>query len=72
MKVGSTSWVPLPGGGRRYRRDVPGISGWKAVYLKEVDASETTVRFRQEIYDGTGKLRCVHEKFPLDRRHRKV
>ena len=43
----------MPGGGRRYRLDVPGKLGWLARYLKEVDASETAVRFWQEIYDGT-------------------
>ena len=31
-------WDDLPGGGRRYRLDVPGRQGWLARYLKEVDA----------------------------------
>ena len=44
-------WDELPGGGRRYRLDVAGRQGWLARYLKEVDASETTLRFWQEIYD---------------------
>jgi len=44
-------WDELPNGGRRYRLDVPGRLGWLACYLKEVDASEATIRFWQEIYD---------------------
>jgi hypothetical protein len=66
------SWAPLRGGGRRYRLEIHGKAGWKAIYLKEVDASEATVRFWQEIYDDAGKLRATHEKFPLDTGHRKV
>ena len=38
-------WDELPGGGRRYRLDVPGKLGCLARYLKEVDANETTLRF---------------------------
>jgi hypothetical protein len=64
-------WDELAGGGRRYRLDVPGRSGWLARYLKEVDANEMTVRFWQEIYDR-GKLVETHEKFPVDKGHRKV
>ncbi len=41
----------MPGGGRRYRLDVAGRQGWIARYFKEVDASETTLRFWQEIYN---------------------
>ena len=65
-------WDELPGGGRRYQLDVPGKLGWLARYLKEVDAGETTVRFWQEIYDDQGKLVESHEKFPMDKGHRKV
>jgi hypothetical protein len=54
------SWQDFPGGGRRYWLDVLGRSGWKARYFKEVDASEVTVRFYQEIYDENGLfLRCT-------------
>jgi len=49
-------WEDLPNGGRRYWHQVAGRHGWKARYVKEVDASEKTVRFYQEIYDGTGQL----------------
>ena len=44
-------WDELPGGGRRYWLDVTGRLGWRARYLKEVDAQEITLRFWQEIYD---------------------
>lgn len=65
-------WDELSGGGRRYRLDVPGRMGWLARYFKEVDANETTVRFWQEIFDNAGKLVETHEKFPVDKGHRKV
>jgi len=62
----------LSSGGRRYWLDVQGRQGWKARYVKEVDADEVTVRFYQEIYDGTGKLVEVHHKYPVDHGHQKV
>jgi hypothetical protein len=65
-------WDELPGGGRRYHLEVAGRLGWLARYLKEVDAEEKTLRFWQEIYDATGKLVEIHEKFPVDKGHQKV
>ena len=65
-------WNELPGGGRRYRLDVPGRQGWLARYLKEVDENDSTLRFWQEIYDDLGKLVEVHEKYPVDTGHQKV
>ena len=65
-------WEALPGGGRRYRLDVTGRLGWQACYFKEVDAKEITMRFWQEIYDEKGKLVETHEKFPVDKGHKKV
>ena len=62
----------LPGDGRRYHLDVTGRFGWRARYLKEVDADETILRFWQEIYDETGGLIEIHEKFPVDKGHQKV
>jgi hypothetical protein len=62
----------LLSGGRRYWLDVQGRQGWKARYVKEVDADEVTVRFYQEIYDDTGKLVEVHHKYPVDQGHQKV
>ncbi|MGH7846431.1 MAG: hypothetical protein ACREQW_14840, partial [Candidatus Binatia bacterium] len=61
------NWEELPRGGRRYWLDVPGRLGWRARYLKEVDAQEVTLRFWQEIYDEDGKLVEVHEKYPVDK-----
>ncbi len=66
------AWEELPGGSRRYSLDVAGRLGWRARYLKEVDANEATVRFWQEIYDDQGKLMETHEKFPVDTGHQKV
>ena len=65
-------WEELPGGGRRYRLEVAGRLGWQAIYFKEVSANESTLRFWQEIYDDSGKLVEIHEKFPVDKGHRKV
>ena len=65
-------WRELPGGGRIYQMEVAGKHGWKAVYHKEVSADEVTLRFWQEIFDETGRLVEIHEKFPVDRGHRKV
>ena len=53
-------WESLPDGGRRYVKEIQGRAGGHALYVKDVDASETTVRFQQEIYD---------EKFPVDLGH---
>jgi hypothetical protein len=65
------TWEELPGGGRRYRLEVTGRLGWTARYLKEVDAQETTLRFRQEIYDDQGKLVETHAKYPVDKGHQR-
>lgn len=65
-------WEELPDGGRRYCLEVSGRSGWRARYFKEVNSSEQTVRFWQEIYDDAGKLVETHHKFPLDKGHQKV
>jgi hypothetical protein len=64
------AWQELANGGRCYLLDVTGRQGWRARYLKEVDSDESTVRFWQEIYDESGKLVEIHEKFPVDRGHR--
>lgn len=67
-----THWHNLPGGGRLYWLEIRGQSGWSARYLKEVDAAEHTLRFWQEIRDERGRLVEVHEKYPVDRGHRKA
>lgn len=65
-------WEDLPDGGRRYWIEVLGKHGWRARYLKEVDPAETTTRFWQEIFDDRGVLVETHDKYPVDRGHRKV
>ena len=62
----------LPNGGRRYWLEVKGKHGWKARYIKEVNGNEETVNFFQGVYDANGRLIEVHEKFPLDKWHRKI
>ncbi len=64
-------WEELPDGGRRYIREFAGRAGGRARYIKEVDASEHTVPFAQEIYDSAGHLVAVHEKFPVDLGHKR-
>jgi hypothetical protein len=66
------SWEELSDGGRRYWYEVKGRHGWKARYVKEVDADEATLRFYQEIYDDRGELVEIHEKYPIDTGHKKV
>jgi hypothetical protein len=66
------AWRDLPDGGRAYSFEVKGRSGWRARYVKEVDAEESTVRFYQEVFDGEGRLRGRHEKYPVDSGHRLV
>ena len=66
------NWEDLNDGGRRYCYDVLGRMGWRARYVKEVDAREKTVRFYQEIYDERGSLVEIHEKHPVDKGHQPV
>ena len=65
-------WADLPNGGRRYVREFAGRAGGRARYIKEVDASERTVRFLQEIYGVTDRLVAMHEKFPVDLGHKQL
>ncbi len=65
-------WVELPAGGRRYWLTIEGRLGWKANYVKEVDAAEVTIAFWQEIYNDRKELVEVHHKYPLDTGHRKA
>jgi hypothetical protein len=65
-------WEELPAGGRRYWYDAISPSGWRARYIKEVDANEKTTRFAQEIYEPSGRLTETHEKYPVDLGHLKV
>ena len=65
-------WDELPDGDRRYFYEVQGHRGWIARYVKEVDASEQTPKFYQEIYDEKGRLVEIHEKYPVDKGHSRV
>lgn len=65
-------WEELPNGRRRYIKYVPGHSRRVARYVKEVEADETTVVFRQEIYDTDGNLVEIHEKYPIDKHHQRL
>ncbi|MEA2039474.1 MAG: hypothetical protein U9N82_06535 [Thermodesulfobacteriota bacterium] len=65
-------WEDLANGGRIYSYEVQGRNGWRARYVKEVDASEFTLRFYQEIYDNSAQLVEVHEKFPVDKGHERI
>ena len=67
-----TNWEELPDGSRLYWFVIEGRWGWKAKYLKKVDSNELTLSFWQEIYDKAGILVEVHEKYPIDRGHKKI
>ncbi len=56
----------------QYSYEVKGRSVWRARYVKEVDAEESTVRFCQEVYDGEGRLREGHHKYPVDLGHQEI
>ena len=66
------TWLSLENGGRIYKRVVKGRHNWTAIYCKEVDAGENTIRFWQEIRDENGELREIHEKYPIDKGHIKL
>jgi hypothetical protein len=66
------NWKDLPTGSRRYFLEVPGLHGWTARYVKEVNGEEQTLRFFQEIYDDNRVLVEIHEKYPVDKGHTRV
>ena len=66
------SWIEKENGSRIYSFEIPGKLGWKAKYLKEVDSEEVTKRFWQEVYDENNILREIHEKYPVDKGHKKI
>ncbi len=65
-------WEVLDGGGRKYWFDIKGKSGGFARYVKTVDEQEQTILFVQEIYNAQGKLTDIHEKYPVDKGHKKI
>jgi len=67
-----SNWEDLPNGGRRYWLEVKGRHGWRAKYIKEVNEKEETIKFYQEIYNKEGELVEIHEKFPVDKGHKRL
>jgi hypothetical protein len=66
------NYKELPDGSRIYWFELTGKLGWKARYVKTVDVNETTLSFKQEIYDENDTLAEVHEKYPVDKGHIKI
>jgi hypothetical protein len=66
------NWEQLPNGGRKYWLEIKGRHGWKARYVKEVSAMEETIKFYQEIYNEKGTVVEIHEKYPVDKGHKKL
>jgi hypothetical protein len=67
-----SDWEEMPDGSRMYWFEIEGRIGWKARYIKTVNYQEVTLSFRQEIYNETGILVEVHEKYPIDKGHIKI
>ena len=67
-----SNFEELTDGSRMYWFEIEGRMGWKARYIKIVDASELTVSFRQEIFNENGILVEIHEKYPIDNGHIKI
>jgi hypothetical protein len=65
-------WGDLPDGGRRYWHDIPDHKGGWSRYIKIVDANEQTLSFVQQVYDAQGRLVAIHEKYPVDRGHKRL
>lgn len=66
-----SSWTELENGGRIYTKIINSgdKSGKTAGYEKTVDSNEKTVTFIQKIYDKSGNMLEIHEKFPIDKGH---
>ncbi len=65
-------WIETESGGRIYSFEIAGKLGWKAKYSKEVNNEEVTIKFWQEVYDDKNVLKEIHEKYPVDKGHKKV
>lgn len=65
-------WEELSDGRRRYWYEVGGKFGYKSRYIKEVNSNEETLKFYQEIYDENGVLVEIHEKYPINKGHKKL
>jgi len=67
-----TDWIDIENGGRKYWFEIIGRKGGRARYIKVADANEATISFVQEIYDANNRLIEIHEKYPVDKRHKKL
>lgn len=65
-------WDELGNGGRKYWFEIKGRMGGFARYIKLTDSEENTISFIQEIYNSIGELTEIHEKFPIDKGHKKM
>ncbi len=65
-------WDELENGGRKYWFEIKGRMGGFARYIKLTDPEENTISFIQEIYNSIGELTEIHEKFPIDKGHKKM
>ena len=65
-------WDELENGGRKYWFEIKGRMGGFAWYIKLTDKQENTISFVQEIYNSIGELIEKHEKFPIDKGHKKM
>jgi hypothetical protein len=65
-------WKLSDSGGRLYYRRIQGQGNWYALYFKEVDEEERTLRFWQEIFNEADQLVEIHEKYPVDKGHQKL
>jgi len=66
------NWKETEEGERIYWYRVEGKFGYYAHYVKAVDKNEVTLKFYQEIYNFDGNLVEIHEKYPIDKGHRKL
>ena len=65
-------WIEINNSGRIYRLKIIGKFKGYAIYEKEVDKGENTIKFTQFIYDEDNTLKWFHEKYPIDKGHKKI
>jgi hypothetical protein len=65
-------WTENADGSRIYSFEIKGRLGWKALYLKEINSEEITLKFLQEVYDEKNILQEIHEKYPIGKGHQKL
>jgi hypothetical protein len=61
--AGEPSIRDLPSGGKAFQAEVPGrVTGSKAIYEKQVDASGRTIQYTKTTYDPAGNIVHVKDK----------